>query len=480
MPPPLPSSLGLPVSTREFSLFEMVSRAWGSEFFAPDHRIYQFGGVRFFDSTDMGTTGIYRRGQCTLLLDDNTGYDGDGSAVNDEHGHYICSDTGSSSLPLPPVPLPPVLAASPLGGAVLLTWTMPPLSFAAPVASYLVYRETGGGGFTLLATVGSFPLQYTDNTVTGGNGYSYYVVAVDDLGRQTGPSNIVSASGTFVDVYSVPGTFTWTKRPGALTVGVLAIAAGGGGGSGQNFFSSGTPGGGGGGAGGGYAQVLGIDATQLTDTVTVTVGQGGAGALAGTQLVGSSGTTTSFGSYIVATGGGPGAGADEGDSGPGGTAAVSGITGTITTAQGGQGGGGTNQANPGNDGKDATPAPGGGGSGFSREPESNVTAGNGGACGALAGGVGGFNPGTPIPNGNPGAPGNSGGYDSGSGGGGGGNGGGLFGDTLGGDGGAGGLYGAGGGGGGLAASIGGPPEVAISGAGGDGASGVVVVTTALW
>lgn len=58
----LPSSLGLPVSTRQFSLLEMVSRAWGSEFAAPDHGIYQFAnGTRRFDSTDLGTTGIYRR-----------------------------------------------------------------------------------------------------------------------------------------------------------------------------------------------------------------------------------------------------------------------------------------------------------------------------------------------------------------------------------------------------------------------------------
>jgi hypothetical protein len=40
----------------------MVSRAWGPEFKAPDHRVYVFGGgVRAFDSTDIGTTGIYRR-----------------------------------------------------------------------------------------------------------------------------------------------------------------------------------------------------------------------------------------------------------------------------------------------------------------------------------------------------------------------------------------------------------------------------------
>ena len=57
----IPPSNGKPVTTRDFSLLEMVSRAWGSEFKAPDHRIYQFGaGQRNFDSTDMGTTGFYR------------------------------------------------------------------------------------------------------------------------------------------------------------------------------------------------------------------------------------------------------------------------------------------------------------------------------------------------------------------------------------------------------------------------------------
>lgn len=60
--PRLPASLGLPVTTRQFSLLEMVSRSWGSEFQAPDHGIYQFAnGQRRFDSTDMGITGIYRR-----------------------------------------------------------------------------------------------------------------------------------------------------------------------------------------------------------------------------------------------------------------------------------------------------------------------------------------------------------------------------------------------------------------------------------
>ena len=62
MPASIPPSLGLPVTTRQFNLLDMVSREWGSEFRAPDHGIYVFdGGVRRFDSTDTGTTGIYQK-----------------------------------------------------------------------------------------------------------------------------------------------------------------------------------------------------------------------------------------------------------------------------------------------------------------------------------------------------------------------------------------------------------------------------------
>ena len=59
--PPLPASLGKPVTSRQFSFKEMVIRQWGSEFAAPDHGIYRFSNGRSFDSTDLGTTGIYRR-----------------------------------------------------------------------------------------------------------------------------------------------------------------------------------------------------------------------------------------------------------------------------------------------------------------------------------------------------------------------------------------------------------------------------------
>jgi len=56
-PPPI-----MKVTTRTFNLLELVTREWGSEFRAPDHRVYTFGdGKRSFDSTDMGQTGIYKK-----------------------------------------------------------------------------------------------------------------------------------------------------------------------------------------------------------------------------------------------------------------------------------------------------------------------------------------------------------------------------------------------------------------------------------
>lgn len=60
--PILPASLGKPVTTRTFSWKDMVIRQWGSEYAAPDHRIYNWSNGRSFDSTDLGTTGIYNRG----------------------------------------------------------------------------------------------------------------------------------------------------------------------------------------------------------------------------------------------------------------------------------------------------------------------------------------------------------------------------------------------------------------------------------
>jgi len=55
----VPPELGLPVTTRQFSWNEMARRSWGSEFSAPDRRVYEFSNGRGFDSTDRGDTGFY-------------------------------------------------------------------------------------------------------------------------------------------------------------------------------------------------------------------------------------------------------------------------------------------------------------------------------------------------------------------------------------------------------------------------------------
>lgn len=66
------ANLGSPVSTRTISWNDQCSRAWGSEFKAPDHKIYQFSGNRNFDSTDMGSTGIYGGGIVDSSYDPNS------------------------------------------------------------------------------------------------------------------------------------------------------------------------------------------------------------------------------------------------------------------------------------------------------------------------------------------------------------------------------------------------------------------------
>lgn len=53
------SNLGHQVTYRQVSWLDQCSRAWGTEFFAPDHNIYQFSGGKMFDSTDQQHTGIY-------------------------------------------------------------------------------------------------------------------------------------------------------------------------------------------------------------------------------------------------------------------------------------------------------------------------------------------------------------------------------------------------------------------------------------
>lgn len=55
-------NLGGRVTTRNISWMDLCMRAWGTEWAAPDHNVYEFSSGRRYDSTDRNNTGIYNGG----------------------------------------------------------------------------------------------------------------------------------------------------------------------------------------------------------------------------------------------------------------------------------------------------------------------------------------------------------------------------------------------------------------------------------
>jgi len=55
------NNLGFKVTTRDVTILELAEQAWGAEFRAPDHGIYEWNNGRKFDSTDRGTSGLYNK-----------------------------------------------------------------------------------------------------------------------------------------------------------------------------------------------------------------------------------------------------------------------------------------------------------------------------------------------------------------------------------------------------------------------------------
>jgi hypothetical protein len=83
------------VTTRQFNLLEMVEREWGASYREPDHRIYAFGGgKRFFDSTDMGFTGIYGPFGVSYTTPPQPGVLPPGSLLTDSGQPILTSSTG--------------------------------------------------------------------------------------------------------------------------------------------------------------------------------------------------------------------------------------------------------------------------------------------------------------------------------------------------------------------------------------------------
>ncbi len=158
------------------------------------------------------------------------------------------------------------------------------------------------------------------------NTSTYYFISFLD-GAFRILSQISQAQVTSVALYQAfTSSGTWTKPTGLSNDAIVIVecwgAGGGGGGSGSA---------GGGGGGGAYVRKE-LRAGDLTSSVSVTVGTGGAGNASG---VGNVGNSSSFGAYVQAFGGG-GGGTSSGGGGGGATSAGdSGANGSASDQNGG-------------------------------------------------------------------------------------------------------------------------------------------------
>jgi hypothetical protein len=192
-----------------------------------------------------------------------------------------------------------------------------------------------------------------------GNGTSGQMLTSDGDGSMSwadAPSGGGGLTGQFTKI-TATGNFTVPADTTSLVVELVGGGGGGGGISNYNYCASG------GGAGGGYARKY-ISGLTPGDTISVTIGAGGAGGASTISAYGSTGGTTSFGAYCSATGGGGGRAPTSnanGRAGSGSNAPGSGSGGDINV-DGGYGGGAAASASSSN---------------------YNTYAGGGGGCGSI-------------------------------------------------------------------------------------------------
>ena len=148
---------------------------------------------------------------------------------------------------------------------------------------------TGGGDLTANRTLSIAALS-PDPTGTYGSTSQIPSLTVNNLGQVTAASSLAMPS-TNVQVFSTPGTFSWTKPDGAKQVVVELVSGGNGGGAGGKA-ASGTAVYGGTGAGGGGYSKTNISASDLEATCSVVVGAAGSGSIFGGAVAGVGGASS--------------------------------------------------------------------------------------------------------------------------------------------------------------------------------------------
>ena len=315
------------------------------------------------------------------------------------------------------------LLLSSVSGTNTLTATVTPVLTGAPVNGMrfsFVATATNTGAMTL--QIGADTARAIVNTsgdpLSAGlvnSGWTYEVI-------YNGGEYVLlgqSATPRIADYQVFTASGTWTKPASCPDNALVIVDLWGAGGGGSSIF-------GGGGGGGAWVRKM-FRAVELTSTVAVTIGAGGA-----TGNPATVGGSTTFGAYLTAYGGG-GAGGyvnvnQRGGGGSGAGTSAAGAAGASTgVAVGGfQGGGGGGLGSiiggdPATSGSDATTENGGGGGGGG-DPDAlsggRAIHGGGGGGNGRTGSLGGVS----LHGGNGGNPGANGQAPSGGGGGGGGNG----------------------------------------------------------